>query len=488
VSNKIDYKKIGLKAGLEIHLQLNTKHKLFCNCSTEMKEKEPIAIIKRRLHPVASELGEIDSAAQFEYLRNRTFYYQVFKNETCLVELDEEPPHPVNQEALKIGLQIALLFNCDIPNEIHVMRKTVIDGSNTSGFQRTMIIGKDGSFDYLGKKIEIANICLEEDAAAIVREENGEVWYRLNRLGIPLVEISTKTLEGFSPSEIQDIAYTIGLIAKSTGKIKRGIGTIRQDLNVSIKNGARVEIKGVQDLSLIAKVIELEVQRQLNLIESGEKVKEETRAALPDGTTRFTRPLPGAARMYPESDIPPIIIEKSFLRTLKKELPEPLTKKVERFKKELKLSELLTKEILRSEWLETFEKIVCKHKVQPSLVATVFTSVLKDLQRREKIDIKNLEENHFIQIFSSLEKNKIAKEAIPEIIKFFASNPKANIEEAIEKLSLKLSKEDAKKILEEILIKNPNLPKEKILGIFLSKVRGKISVEDAKKILKEIKL
>jgi glutamyl-tRNA(Gln) amidotransferase subunit E len=152
VSNKIDYKKIGLKAGLEIHLQLNTKHKLFCNCSTEMKEKEPIAIIKRKLHPVASELGEIDSAAQFEYLRNRTFYYQVFKNETCLVELDEEPPHPVNQEALKIGLQIALLFNCDIPNEIHVMRKTVIDGSNTSGFQRTMIIGKDGSFDYLGKK------------------------------------------------------------------------------------------------------------------------------------------------------------------------------------------------------------------------------------------------------------------------------------------------------------------------------------------------
>jgi Glu-tRNA(Gln) amidotransferase subunit E-like FAD-binding protein len=340
----------------------------------------------------------------------------------------------------------------------------------------------------LGRKIEIANICLEEDAAAIVREENGEVWYRLNRLGIPLVEISTKTLEGFSPSEIQDIAYTIGLIAKSTGKIKRGIGTIRQDLNVSIKNGARVEIKGVQDLSLIAKVIELEVQRQLNLIESGEKVKEETRAALPDGTTRFTRPLPGAARMYPESDIPPIIIEKSFLRTLKKELPEPLTKKVERFKKELKLSELLTKEILRSEWLETFEKIVCKHKVQPSLVATVFTSVLKDLQRREKIDIENLEENHFIQIFSSLEKNKIAKEAIPEIIKFFASNPKANIEEAIEKLSLKLSKEDAKKILEEILIKNPNLPKEKILGIFLSKVRGRISVEDAKKILEEIKL
>jgi len=487
VLSKIDYKKIGLKAGLEIHFQLNTKHKLFCNCSTEMKEKEPIAVIKRKLHPVASELGEIDIAAQFEYLRNRTFYYQVFKNETCLVELDEEPPHPVNQEALKIGLQIALLFNCNILNEIHVMRKTVIDGSNTSGFQRTMIIGRNGFFNYLGKKIEIANICLEEDAAAIVREENGEVWYRLSRLGIPLIEISTKTLEGFSPHEIQDIAYTIGLIAKSTGKIKRGIGAIRQDLNVSISKGARVEIKGVQDLSLIAKVIELEVQRQLSLIESEKKVEEETRAALPDGTTRFTRPLPGAARMYPESDIEPIVIKNNFLKILKKELPEPLTKKIEKFKKELKLSELLAKEILRSEWIETFEKIVSRYKVQPSLVASVFTSVLKDLQRREKIDIKNLEENHFIQIFSSLEKNKIAKEAIPEILKFFANNPSASIEEAIEKLSLKLSKEEAEKILKEILTKNPDLSKEKILGIFLSRVRGKINVEEVKRILDEIK-
>jgi len=449
MSNKMDYEKLELKVGLEIHFQLNTKHKLFCSCSTEMKEKEPIAVVKRKLHPVASELGEIDVAAQFEYLRDRTFYYQVFKNETCLVELDEEPPHPVNKEALETALQIALLFNCDIPDEIHVMRKTVIDGSNTSGFQRTMIVGRNGFFDYHNKRIEIANVCLEEDAAAIVKEEDGEVWYRLNRLGIPLVEVSTKILEGFSPQEIQDIAYTIGLIAKSTGKIKRGIGAIRQDINVSIKGGARTEIKGVQELSLLAKVIELEIQRQLDIIKSGNEVKEETRAALPDGTTRFSRPLPGASRLYPETDIPPIQIKNSLLKKLRKELPEPLTKKIERFTKELKLSELLAKEILRSDWVETFEKIVSTYKVQPSIVASTFTSLLKDLERREKINIQNLEEKHFLQIFSFLEQKKIVKEAIPEILKFFANNPSASIEEAIDKAKLTpLSKEEARKIIE----------------------------------------
>jgi Glu-tRNA(Gln) amidotransferase subunit E-like FAD-binding protein len=486
--NEIDYKRLGLKVGLEIHFQLNTKHKLFCNCSTEMKEKEPIRIVKRKLHPVASELGEIDVAAQYEYLRDRTFFYQVFKNETCLVELDEEPPHPVNKEALKIALQIALLLNCEIPNEIHIMRKTVIDGSNTSGFQRTMIVGRNGFVKYKGKKIGITNVCLEEDAAAIVKEENGNVYYKLSRLGIPLVEVATQTLRGFNPEEIQAIAYIIGLIAKSTGKIKRGIGTIRQDVNVSIKNGNRVEIKGIQELGLLSKVIELEVKRQINLIKSGKKVEKETRAANPDGTTRYTRPLPGAARMYPETDIPPIRIEDKFLKKLRKELPEPLTKKFERFRKKLKLSELLANEILRSKWLETFEKIVKRFKIQPSLIASVFTSLLKDLERREKIKVENLNENHFIQIFEWLEKKKIVKEAIPEIIKYFAENPEKNIEEVIKKLKLEpLKLKEIEKIVRDVINKNPDLKREKIFGIVMSKVRGRADAKTVRKIVEKEK-
>lgn len=270
---KINYKRLGLKAGLEIHQQLNTEHKLFCNCSTAMQEKEPIGTIKRKQHPVASELGEIDIATQYEYLRNRTFFYQLFRNETCLVDQDDEPPHELNQEALETAFQIALLLNCKIPDEIHIMRKTLIDGSTISGFQRTAVVGLSGFLRYRGKKIEITHVSLEEDAAAIVSEENGNATYRLNRLGVPLVEIGTGLLIGFSSEEIEDIAFNIGMICRSTERVKRGLGSIRQDVNVSTKQSERVEIKGVQELGLLSKIVENEVQRQLSLAEIRNELK-----------------------------------------------------------------------------------------------------------------------------------------------------------------------------------------------------------------------
>ena len=479
--SEIDYRKVGLKVGLEVHVQLNTKHKLFCKCSTEMKEKEPVAIIKRKQHPVPSELGEVDVAAQYEYLRNRNFYYQVFKNEVCLVDLDEQPPLPLNQEALEIALQIALLLNCSIPEEIHVMRKTVIDGSTPMGFQRTMIVGYNGFLSYKGKKVEIKHVCLEEDAAALVKEENGNVTYRLSRLGIPLVEISTGILEGFSPEEIQEIAYFIGLTCKSTGKVKRGIGTIRQDLNVSIKKGKRVEIKGVQELGLLAKVIELEVKRQLSM----EKVEEETRAALPDGTTKFLRPLPGAARLYPETDIPPIQISKDLILKVKKSLPEPWTKKLVRFKKKFKLSEDLAKQIIRSDYLEIFEKIVEEKKVDASIVANTFISTLKDLEKREKINVEKLSEKHFLEIFDALAKKKLIKEAIPEILAYLAKNPESSVNTAIKELNLTpISLKEVRKIAKSIVY--PDMPFEKALGLVMSKVRGRAEAKEVAKIVKEL--
>jgi glutamyl-tRNA(Gln) amidotransferase subunit E len=154
----MDYKKINLKCGLEIHRQLDTEHKLFCKCSTKLKDKNPVLTLKRKQHVVASELGKIDAAAKHEFLRDRTFYYQVFPNEDCLIDCDEEPIHVLNQEALEIVLQIALLLNCTIPDEIHVMRKTVIDGSNTSGFQRTMVVGMNGFLEFKGKKVGITHV------------------------------------------------------------------------------------------------------------------------------------------------------------------------------------------------------------------------------------------------------------------------------------------------------------------------------------------
>lgn len=445
-------------------------------------KNEQILTIKRKQHVVAGELGEVDFAAQYEFLRNRTFHYQIFSGEDCLVECDEEPPHPVNRKALEIALQIALLFNCTIPDEIHVMRKTLIDGSAISGFQRTTIVGLNGYLKYKDKKIEIKHVSLEEDAAGIVEESAGNVTYKLNRLAIPLVEIGTGLLIGHTPQEIQEIAYLIGIVCRSTGKVKRGIGTVRQDVNVSIKGGKRVEIKGVQTLGLLSKVIELEVKRQLSLPE----VKEETRAVNPDGTTRFIRPLPGAARLYPETDIPPISIDKKTIERIKKRLPEPWTKKLIRFKKQLKLSDELSKQILRSDYLDLFEKIVKKFKVSPSVVANVFVSTLKDLRKRGEAPVENLTDEDFEELFGLLEKGKIVKESILDILLYKSKNLDISIKDCIKKLELEtITEKELREIVKDVIKMNRDKPVEKIIGIVMSKVRGRVKSENVVKVVKE---
>jgi len=476
----MNYKELGLKVGLEIHFQLDVDKKLFCNCSSAMKEKEPIGIIKRKLHPVASELGEIDVAAQFEYLRNRTFFYEIFKNESCLVELDEEPPHDTNEEALRVALQIAKLFNCKIPEYIFVMRKTVIDGSNTSGFQRTMIVGFDGYFEFKGRKIPITQICLEEDAAAIDKEDDGNVYYKLNRLGIPLVEIDTGVIEDIEPKEVEEIAYQIFLIASSTGKIRRQIGAIRQDVNVSIRGGERVEIKGVQKLSLISKVIEREVERQLELIKKGEKVQKETRAAKEDGSTEFMRPLPGAERMYPETDIKPIKTE-DVLRNL--EVPEPLNKRIERYEKEYRLSKSLIESLLKTDYFFFFEELVRTFpKIEPSIIANILSATLKEIERKEKVEIK-LSEERLFEFFEALNRGFVFKEAAYDILK--KMNEGKSVEEAVKELGLApLTKEEIVQIIEET--KREVADKKKLIGIVLSKVRGRANISEVIKMIESL--
>ncbi|MCG2892536.1 MAG: Glu-tRNA(Gln) amidotransferase subunit GatE, partial [Vulcanisaeta sp.] len=261
----MDYRAVGLKVGLEIHVQLNTGRKLFCNCPPVIRNDEPHFRIVRRLRPSMSELGEVDPAAMWEFRKHKVFIYEGYYDTTCLVELDEEPPHEPDPEALEVALAVAQMFNAKVFDEVYVMRKIVIDGSNTSGFQRTILIAHDGLAKFFDYKVPIQTIALEEDAARKIEERGDAVVYRLDRLGIPLIEVSTGVLT-YSPQEIMEIAYYIGHSIKMTGKAKRGLGTVRQDINVSINNGAKTEIKGVPDLSLIPKVIEYEVQRQLNLL------------------------------------------------------------------------------------------------------------------------------------------------------------------------------------------------------------------------------
>ncbi|PNX46682.1 MAG: glutamyl-tRNA(Gln) amidotransferase subunit E [Thermoplasmata archaeon M11B2D] len=269
----MDYNAIGFKAGLEIHQQLET-HKLFCQCHSKLTDEKAYSF-ERVLRPTQSELGDVDQAALEEASRKRRFRYITAEASTCLVEADEEPPHTANNEAIDICLTIALLLNAIPVDEIQFMRKIVIDGSNTTGFQRTALVAMGG----LLQNVRIVTLSLEEDAARKLSEEEKVVHYGLDRLGIPLIEITTEA-DITSPEHAQQIAEQLGMLLQATKKVKRGLGTIRQDLNVSIARGARVEIKGIQSLSAISKVAEQEALRQKEISEISETLR--TRASKND--------------------------------------------------------------------------------------------------------------------------------------------------------------------------------------------------------------
>lgn len=256
----IDYHKIGLKAGLEVHQQLDTGSKLFCSCKPHLFKGEPEITFIRRLRPTQSELGQIDPAALFEFQKGVKILYQATRDTACLVEMDEEPPHDLNREAVEIALIVALMIGARPVDEIHVMRKTVIDGSNTTGFQRTCVVAIGGELYVEKKRIPIEHISVEEDAARKTGQEGTIIKYRIDRLGIPLIEVATAPVI-YTPEEAEKTALTIGRILRATQRVRRGLGTIRQDLNVSIRDGALIEIKGVQELELVSKIIENEVQR-----------------------------------------------------------------------------------------------------------------------------------------------------------------------------------------------------------------------------------
>ena len=288
-----DYTKLGFKAGLEIHQQIDIG-KLFSGAPSFLKSSEPDYIIKRKLHAVPGEGGEVDVAVAYESSLNKEFYYQGYDDVVTLVELDEEPPHALNEEALEVVLQIALLLNCEIYPVSQVMRKTVVDGSNTSGFQRTVLIGHDGFIDTSFGSVMIESIALEEDSARVIERGNDKMIYRLDRLGIPLVEITTSP-DMNNPEQVKEAALKIGEVLRAC-KVKRGIGTIRQDVNVSIKGHERVEIKGFQDPKMFVKTIDFEIDRQLEEIKD-RKIEGGVRNALPSGKSKFLRPLPGKNRM-----------------------------------------------------------------------------------------------------------------------------------------------------------------------------------------------
>ncbi|MBS7629987.1 Glu-tRNA(Gln) amidotransferase subunit GatE [Candidatus Bathyarchaeota archaeon] len=623
----MEYAKIGLKVGLEIHQELETSHKLFCSCPPKLFKGPPEFIFTRLLRPSQSELGEIDPAALFEFLQGKMIIYEGDCETSCLVEMDEEPPHKLNEEALDTSLIVALMTDSNPVDEVHVMRKIVVDGSNTTGFQRTCVVSLGGSIKSGEKTYELEQICLEEDAARKIGDDASATRFRIDRLGIPLIEISTAP-NIHDPKEAQEVAFAIGRILRSTGRVRRGLGTIRQDLNISVAGGAVIEIKGVQKLELISKVVEYETLRQLNLIEisselqkrnikdsdlqeefidvtelfrntkskiiksataknqrvyalklpgfsgligrelypkrrlgtemadrarfyggvkgifhtdelpgydileeevrslkdevkasendavvivAGEadecrnalsavlkRAKEalqgvpaETRAANEDGTTFFTRPRPGAARMYPETDVISIPITSQRLESLRRLIPEPPEEKLKKLMKEYTLNEKLAKQILESDFQELFEKIVKEMNVSPTLVVVTLTETLKSIAR-EGCVVENITEKNLFEIFRLIGEGRMYKEAIYETLKWLSNNSEASPLEALKALNLEtISREELRRIV-ELKISENKMMLEKLgekalgplIGILMKELRGKVSPDEIRNQLK----
>jgi len=599
----MDYRALGLKVGLEIHQQLAT-HKLFCEDASVLVDSPGGQRFRRRLRPTQSELGEIDAAAIEEAKRRLTFVYEATPN-SCLVEADEEPPHPPNPEALDIALEIALLLDAKAAGEVDFMRKIVIDGSNTSGFQRSALVALDGHLETNGKRIGVPTILLEEDAARKLGEAEGEVVYRLDRLGIPLVEIATSP-DIETPEEAREVALAFGSLLRATRKVMRGIGTIREDLNVSIKGGSRIEIKGVQELRLISTFVEKEVERQRMLLEAAAELKRrgvrsipdevhnlsasfkgtqskvvatalkkggvvlgwslpgfagllkdklgpelaaharvagvagifhsdelpaygitpsevtaartalrigehdafvlvaeeeekargaidemvpraaaaiegvppETREPRPDGTTVYSRPLPGKARMYPETDVPPIRVTRERLDRIREHLPERPDVTEARLAREYAIHEQQTHQLVQEGMDELFE-LIAREFGEPRLVATVLLYTFSEL-RRESLDVDGIPVDRLRELFSLLKAGRFAKEAVPDILREMAGRG-IRASEALSSLGVKgMNREELETIVDAVLAESEDLiqargetAEKALMGHVMERVRGR---------------
>ena len=476
----LNYKELKFKSGLEIHQQLNTSTKLFCNCPCILRKDNPDFEISRKLHAVAGESGEIDIAAKHQAELNKEFIYQGYKDNTCLIELDEAPPHEIDKDALKIAIQIALLMDMQILPIAQIMRKTVIDGSNTTGFQRTVLIAREGFIETSFGKVGIDYLYLEEDSARITLKDKEKEYYNLDRLGIPLVEIVTAP-DVKTPEQAKEVALKIGEILRSCD-VRRGIGTIRQDVNISIRGEKRVEIKGMQDMGIFIKAIENEIERQKQLSDMKKPTKMEVRKVLPDASSEFMRPLPGSARMYPETDLPLLKISKDFIDKVRKSLPQ-LKGEIEKELKEKGLSEEMIKLLFKQKKLDLFKELI-KIPNKPSLVAKTILLFPKEIavkenQTLEKID-KILEDN-YNTVLDLVASRKITENEIKDFLIDLVKGKSL-------KEILKKEKADSSEVEENILkiIKqNPGLSANAYMGIVMKEFKGKINAKEVMDLVKK---
>lgn len=610
---------VGLKVGLEIHQQLATDRKLFCGCRPAEHSTHDV-MFYRRLRASKSEMGRYDHTVLFEKSRASTIEYHGNSKSSCLVEHDEEPPHGLDPEAKRIALIIAASLKSTVFTETYPMRKTVVDGSNTTGFQRTMLISQGGYYEAGGIRIKVQSICLEEDAARILPAKDDIRRYSLDRLGIPLVEIATEPFEA-EPGQVKKIALALGRILRSTRMVRRGIGTIRQDVNVSIRDGggAVIEVKGVQQLDQLEKILEYEAKRQYGLLRISEHLKNvdvnhnrriditesarswnsritrdgirngrrilliifegmagmfgteyvpgvrlgrdvaelvrpfglggvfhsdelpaygitrqdvdmvrtahnisqndaflvlavpepmrdiiperiierirdirdhgiprDTRLATQSGETKFQRPRPGAARMYPETDVPPVITTKKELDSAMQHVPKPWEQSVSELRQRFGLSAQLAEQVLDSKYVELFEtmaaSMVAGTDASPAFMASILCSSITRLER-DGLDPKLLTDAGIAKAFELLDAGKIAKESVEMILRDIMAGRSGTVEEAMKNTAIHgMTESELEGIIEGIVEKNLDIidsQKERaagpLMGIVMKELRGRAS-------------
>lgn len=478
----MDYARAGFKAGLEIHQQLDAP-KLFSGAPSYLRSDAPHYTIMRKLHAVAGESGEIDVAAAHETAQDKTFYYEGYHDTISLVELDEEPPRSITREALDIALQVALLLHCEIYPVTQVMRKTVVDGSNTSGFQRTVLIAHEGYIETSFGKVPIDTICLEEDSARIVSKDKSKVVYRLDRLGIPLIEIATAPMMT-RPEQVKEAALHIGDILRAC-KVKRGIGTIRQDVNVSIKGHDRVEIKGFQDPAMMVATIDKEIERQLKDVTEG-KTAGDVRNALPDGSSQFMRPMPGAARMYPETDVPLLKIGLEQINRLKKNLPK-LKKDIRAELKKKGLSDDLIVLVLDTPaGLDEFETLMGVYDMDAPLVAKMVTLWRTELASKynktfEEICVL-LSERVLEQLLELVRDKKLEVGDMRRVMGRLVEGISFDEATRVEKVDYSALEHEIRQLVKE----KPGLRTNAYMGMLMAKHKGSINAKKAMELINTV--
>jgi len=479
----MDYVKLGFKSGLEVHQQLDSGRKLFCFCPSYLRSDLPNKIIKRKLHAVAGESGEVDAAALHEANKDKEFYYEGYNDTTCLLEYDESPPYGLDEGALDIVLQIALLLNCEIYQTTQVMRKTVIDGSNTSGFQRTVLVAHDGYVETSFGKVAVDSVCLEEDSARIISKEEGKSVYRLDRLGIPLVEIATAP-SMTSAEQVKECALKIGEILRAC-KVKRGIGTIRQDVNVSIRGHERVEIKGFQEPSMFVKTIDKEIERQLKDIKSG-NIRGDVRNALSNGESEFLRPMPGRARMYPETDLELLKIPLDRINRLKKNLPKLKSDIRDELRKKGLSEEMINLVLSKPEILDEFNVLIKVYDNDANLVAKMITLWRDEIVSKSKIKVSEvndkLSERVLEGILEMVRGDKLEAGDVKSVMVKIAEGK--SFEEAIK--VERIDYDELEHEIREIIKSKPGLRENAYMGLVMQKLKGKIDAKKAMEIIKRV--